>query len=52
MLATIDYIRITDDAHVITSITHNIAPPTPLKIMSYPVFSANSTLNAEEAQQA
>ena len=51
MLATIDDNGIYHDAHVITSITQNNAPPTPLKITSYPVFSANSTLNAEEAEQ-
>ena len=51
MLATIDDNGIYHEAHVITSITQNNAPPTPLKINSYPVFNANSTLNAEEAQQ-
>ncbi len=51
MLATIDDNGIYHDAHVITSITQNNAPPTPLKITSYPVFSANSTLNASEAEQ-
>src|SRR5208282_1799330 len=51
MLAAIDDDGIYHGAHVITSITQNNAPPTPLKITSYPVFSANSTLNAEEAEQ-
>ena len=51
MLATIDDNGIYHDAHVITSITQNNAPPTPIKITSYPVFSANPTLNAEEAPQ-
>ena len=51
MLATIDDNGIYHDAHVITSITQNNAPPTPIKITSYPVFSSNPTLNAEEATQ-
>ena len=51
MLATIDDNGIYHDAHVITSITQNNAPPTPIKITSYPVFSSDPTLNAEEATQ-
>ena len=39
MLATIDDNGIYHDAHVITSITQNNAPPTPIKITSYPVFN-------------
>ena len=50
MLATIDDEGIYHDAHVITSITQN-GVPTPIKIISYPVFSSDSTLNAEEATQ-
>ena len=41
MLATIDDNGIYHDAHVITSITQNNAPPTPIKITSYPVFSSD-----------
>ena len=51
MLATIDDNGIYHDAHVITSITQNNAPPTPIKITSYPVFSSDPTLNAEDATQ-
>jgi len=51
MLATIDDNGIYHDAHVIASITHNNAPPTLIKITSYPVFSSNPTLNSEEATQ-
>jgi membrane peptidoglycan carboxypeptidase len=51
MLATIDDNGIYHDAHVVTSITRNNAPPTPIKIISYPVFSSDPTLNAEEATQ-
>ena len=51
MLATLDDNGIYHDAHVITSITQNNAPPTPIKITSYPVFSSNPTLNGEEATQ-
>ena len=51
MLATLDDNGIYHDAHVITSITQNNAPPTPIKITSYPVFSSDPTLNAEEATQ-
>ena len=51
MLATLDDNGIYHDAHVITSITQNNAPPTPIKITSYPVFSSDLTLNSEEATQ-
>ena len=51
MLATIDNGGIYHNAHVITSITRNGAPPTPIKITSYPVFSSDPTLNAEQASQ-
>jgi membrane peptidoglycan carboxypeptidase len=51
MLATIANGGIYHDAHVIASITQNNAPPTPLKITSYPVFSSDPTLNSEEASQ-
>ena len=51
MLATIDNGGIYHNAHVITSITQNNAPPVPLKITTYPVFSSDPTLNSEEASQ-
>jgi membrane peptidoglycan carboxypeptidase len=51
MLATIDDYGVYHDAHVITSIDQNNGPPTPIKITSYPVFSTDPTLNAEEATQ-
>jgi membrane peptidoglycan carboxypeptidase len=51
MLATIDDDGIYHDAHVIASITKNNAPPTPIKITTYPVFSANSTQNTDMASQ-
>ncbi len=51
MLATIDNGGTYHNAHVVTSITQNNAPPTPLKLTSYPVFSSNPTLNSEEASQ-
>jgi membrane peptidoglycan carboxypeptidase len=51
MLATIDNGGVYNNAHVITSITQNNAPQTPLKTTSYPVFSNNPTLNASEATQ-
>ncbi len=51
MLATLDDNGIYHDAHVITSITQNNAPPTPIKITSYPVFSSDPTLNTDEATQ-
>ncbi|MFY9929180.1 MAG: transglycosylase domain-containing protein, partial [Streptosporangiaceae bacterium] len=51
MLATIDDGGIYHDAHVITKITRASAPPTPIKITSYPVFSADSQENTEMASQ-
>jgi membrane peptidoglycan carboxypeptidase len=51
MLATIDNGGVYHNAHVVTSITRNNAPPTPIKVTSYPVFSNNPTLNADEASQ-
>ena len=51
MLATLDDNGIYHDAHVITSITQNNAPPVPIKITSYPVFSSDPTLNTDEATQ-
>ncbi len=50
MLATIDDYGIYHEPHVIESITQN-GVSTPLKIRSYQVFSANPTLNADEATQ-
>jgi membrane peptidoglycan carboxypeptidase len=50
MLATIDDDGVYHAAHVITSITQN-SVPTPITVISYPVFSSDSTLNAEEATQ-
>jgi membrane peptidoglycan carboxypeptidase len=51
MLAAIDNGGTYHDAHVIKSISQNNAPPTPIKITSYPVFSSDPTLNSEEASQ-
>jgi len=51
MLATLDDNGIYHDAHVITSIAQNNAPPVPIKITSYPVFSSDLPLNGEEATQ-
>ena len=51
MLAAIDDNGVYHDAHVITQITQNNAPPTPIKITSYPVFSSNPVLNQNEATQ-
>ena len=51
MLATLANGGVYHNAHVITSITQNNAPPTPLKMISYPVFSSDPTLNANEASQ-
>jgi membrane peptidoglycan carboxypeptidase len=50
MLATIDDNGVYHAAHVITSITQN-SVPTPITVISYPVFSSDSALNAEEATQ-
>jgi len=51
MLATIDNGGVYHNAHVISSIRQNNAPPTPIKITSYPVFSSDPTLNSERASQ-
>jgi membrane peptidoglycan carboxypeptidase len=51
MLATIDNGGTYHDMHVVSSITQPNAPPVPLKVTSYPVFSENPTLNADEASQ-
>ena len=51
MLATIDDNGVYHDPHVVTSITRANAPPTPIKVTSYPVFSSDPTLNANEASQ-
>jgi membrane peptidoglycan carboxypeptidase len=51
MLATIDDYGVYHNAHVITSINQNNGPATPIKVTSYPVFSTDPTLNAEEATQ-
>ncbi len=50
MLATIDDNGVYHDPHLITSIVQNNVR-TPIKITTYPVFSSNPTLNAEEATQ-
>src|ERR1700742_341627 len=51
MLATIDDGGIYHDAHVITKITRANASSIPVKITSYPVFSADSQENADMASQ-
>jgi membrane peptidoglycan carboxypeptidase len=51
MLATIDNGGIYHSAHVISSITRPAAPPIPLKVTSYPVFSSDPTINQHEASQ-
>ena len=51
MLATIDDNGVYHDPHLITSITQNDAQ-TPIKITSYPVFSANPALNAERTRRS
>ena len=51
MVATIADNGVYHSAHVISSITQNNAPPTPIKITTYPVFSSNPALNAEEDSQ-
>jgi membrane peptidoglycan carboxypeptidase len=51
MLATVADNGVYHDAHVITSITQNNAPPTPIKITSYPIFSSDPTTNTDEATQ-
>jgi membrane peptidoglycan carboxypeptidase len=51
MLAAIADGGVYHDAHVISSIRQDNAPPVPLKVTSYPVFSNSPTLNSEEASQ-
>jgi membrane peptidoglycan carboxypeptidase len=51
MLATLANGGTYHNAHVITSITRNNAPPTHLKITSYPVFSSDPAQNANMASQ-
>ena len=51
MLATLANGGVYHNAHVIASITRNNAPPTHLKIISYPVFSSDPTQNANMASQ-
>jgi membrane peptidoglycan carboxypeptidase len=51
MLATIDNGGIYHSAHVITSITRPAAPPVPIKVNTYPVFSSNPTMNQSMATQ-
>jgi len=51
MLATLANGGVYHNAHVITSITQNNAPPTPIKITSYPVFSSDPTQNTNMASQ-
>jgi membrane peptidoglycan carboxypeptidase len=54
MLATIDNGGLYHSAHVIASIhqnSQNSAPPIPVKITSYPVFSSDPTVNKNQATQ-
>ncbi len=51
MLATLADNGVYHEAHVISAITRNNAPPTPQQVTTYPVFSSDPTLNAEEASQ-
>jgi membrane peptidoglycan carboxypeptidase len=51
MLATIDNGGMYHTPHVITAITHSNAPPVPIKVTSYPVFSSAPTQNANMASQ-
>jgi membrane peptidoglycan carboxypeptidase len=54
MLATIDNGGVYHSAHVIASIhqnSQNSAPPIPVKITSYPVFSSDPTVNKNQATQ-
>jgi membrane peptidoglycan carboxypeptidase len=51
MLATIDDNGVYHLQHVIASIRQGSAAPMPLKMNSYPVFSGDPTMNAEEASQ-
>jgi membrane peptidoglycan carboxypeptidase len=50
-LATIDNGGVYHSAHVIASITRTDAPPIPIKVTSYPVFSSSPAMNADEASQ-
>ena len=54
MLATIDNGGIYHNAHIVASIgqnTQNSAPPIPIKVTSYPVFSPDPTANKNLASQ-
>jgi membrane peptidoglycan carboxypeptidase len=54
MLATIDNGGVYHNAHVVASIGHNnqnSAPPIPVKLTSYPVFSPDPTVNKNLASQ-
>jgi membrane peptidoglycan carboxypeptidase len=54
MLATIDNGGVYHNAHIVASIGHNTqdsAPPIPIKITSYPVFSPDPTENKNLASQ-
>ena len=54
MLATIDNGGVYHNAHIVASIGHNTqnsAPPIPIKITSYPVFSPDPTANKNLASQ-
>jgi membrane peptidoglycan carboxypeptidase len=51
MLATLDNGGVYHNMHVVKSITQANAPPTPIRAISYPVFSNNPMLNADEASQ-
>ena len=51
MLATIDNGGVYHSAHVIASISRPNSPRIPVKVISYPVFSSNPTINGNEASQ-
>ena len=51
MLATIDNGGVYHSAHVVVSIAKSNAPPVPIRVTSYPVFSSNPTQNANLASQ-
>jgi membrane peptidoglycan carboxypeptidase len=54
MLATIDNGGVYHSAHIVASIGHNTqnsAPPIPIKVTSYPVFSPDPTANKNLATQ-
>jgi membrane peptidoglycan carboxypeptidase len=54
MLATIDNGGVYHSAHIVASIGHNTqnsAPPIPIKVTSYPVFSPDPTANKNLASQ-